>query len=203
MNIFKRSILISLLFLFSCSAQAGKDLVTEDSYQEEEYHSAVFGDWTVDIVIFPDINPLYQIFGGGVCSQIETKNQYGDTLGIICSGEDAGKCVPYVNFTSRCENMNEYSALVSTDSGSSCASMKCVAVTELYYLFLLPGNHLDYILSGNKYGMAYGTNDGFRAAHFSLNGSTKAFLEGKRLLDERSRPENKKKGDSDAKNTVL
>ena len=197
MKILNRFILISIMFFSSCSTHAGNNLQTDDQ------HLAILGDWTVDIVAFAPWNPLYKIFEGEGAFQIETKNKHGDILGIVCSGGDTGKCVPYVNLNSPCGNMGQYSALLSTDSGTSCVSMECAAETDFYFLFLLPEDHVDYILSGNKYGMAYGTNDGFRAAHFSLNGSTKAFLEGRRLLGDVFSTPKVEKIDPASKNTAL
>ncbi|WP_300463671.1 hypothetical protein [Desulfobacula sp.] len=222
MNLLNRVILTSIIFLSSCSTQTGnyvkaEDYVqTEDSIkienltkkeeylQPEEEHLAAFGDWTVNIVWFPEFNPLYNIFGNNPVAQVETTNKYGYTLGIMCSGENKGTCVPYVNLSQPCEELEYYNALVYDDSGVNCVSLECIPITPVYYLFLLPEDHMDYILSGNKYGIAYGTKDGlFRAAYFSLNGSTKAFLEGQRLFNRFQPPKTEENKKSEHKDTVL
>ncbi|MDC2888521.1 hypothetical protein [Psychrosphaera algicola] len=51
--------------------------------------------------------------------------------------------------------------------------------------FEIPQIYLDYMLTNNKFGAAYGVENGkFKASYFSLAGSTKAILAAKKKLKE-------------------
>ena len=72
------------------------------------------------------------------------------------------------------------------------------------YLFLLPEEHLKYFITDNEYGIAFGLEGGkFKAAYFSLNGSTKAIIEAKRIIKSLSSPIDKERKKSKYRDTTL
>lgn len=152
----KRFLIIALLL--ACST----------SFAEE--YNKTFGDWGVSVH-----------YEGGVAIAIaNTQNDSGSVLGVLCFNEG---CTPYTNFNLSCSEDRVYPALVSTDSGFTPITMNCTQLGG-HYLFSLPEDQIEYLLSDNQYGIAFGLANGkFKAAYFSLNGSTKAIIEVKRLLE--------------------
>lgn len=137
-----------------------------------EEQKQVFGDWVVGGYI-----DAQQGF-----SYAKTTNESGSTLGILClSATDS--CVPYIINGLTCEEGAKYPALVAIDDGVTTVKMGCVHIQDRH-MFTLPVEHAEYMVTKNKYSVAYGTDGGkFRAAYFSLNGSAKAAIAAKQLID--------------------
>ncbi|MEJ1380071.1 MAG: hypothetical protein RPV21_03175 [Candidatus Sedimenticola sp. (ex Thyasira tokunagai)] len=154
-----------------------------------------YGDWEVGSFIY-NKTPF---------SFANTTNDSNSTLGVICM-ESSDTCMPYVVNRLSCENDGKYPALVSIDGGIASIEMSCLIIEDRY-LFLLPDSQLDYILTSNSFGIAFGTNIGkFKAAYFSLAGSAKAVIAAKLTID--AIPSSKSKSSSDKessnfKDTVL
>lgn len=153
----------------------------------------VFGDWEVDLIYISKV-PF---------SIAVTTNDSDSSLGVICMGKNDG-CIPFINNQLSCEEQAKYPALVYVDSGLVSINMECLQLGDLD-LFVLPDEHLEYIITNNKYSVAFGVKGGkFRAVYFSLNGSAKALIEAKRLINSVAPPTyEEKKKKSKYKDTVL
>ena len=163
-------------------------------YSHAEEISKKFGDWETASIFYKKGQPV---------AIASTKNESNSVLGVFCFAD--GTCVPFFNGQMVCEDGSEYPALISTDSGFDSISMECIDVSNQTYLFMLPQDHLNYIISDNTYGIAFGLENGrFQAAYFSLNGSAKAIIEAKQMLDSASTPNiEKEKHQTKYKDTVL
>lgn len=148
-------------------------------YGQAEEASKKFGDWETTSIFYKKGQPV---------AIASTENDSKSILGVFCFSDDT--CLPFFNGQIGCEDGSEYPALVSTDSGLNSIKMACLNFSENLYLFMLPQDHLNYILSDNTYGIAFGLDSGrFQAAYFSLNGSAKAIIETKKMLDSLSTPD--------------
>lgn len=143
------------------------------SHAHADDSEQIFGDWKVGTFSY----------NSALFSYANTTNDSGSTLGVLCvNSKDS--CVPYIVNQLSCEKEGKYPALISVDGGIASISMSCLIV-ENRYLFMLPEAHLEYIVTSNTYGVAFGTDSGkFKAAYFSLNGSAKAVIAAKVKIDE-------------------
>ena len=110
-----------------------------------------------------------------------TANEDGTAAGIICS--DSETCYPFVNVTTACEEDGTYPFLFSFDDGIVADNLSCLISGDVY-LFIFKTDQIERMITSSKMGVAYGMADGnFKAAYFSLSGSTKAYLELQKRLD--------------------
>lgn len=135
-------------------------------FAEEDANLKRFGDWDASI----------RTVNGNLIAIASTKNAGGSILGIMCVEEDddGDTCVSFVNFNLTCTAKNEYPALVSTDDGVVATTLECLIIDGANLMVMDGG--ADKIVKNNRYGIVIATGDKFKAAHFSLNGSTKAYL---------------------------
>lgn len=142
-----------------------------------EETSQVFGEWKANASVL-NKSPI---------AYANTTNDSGSTLGVICI-KDATSCSPYLVNNLSCEEKAKYPALVYIDEGLLSVELECIHIGKRY-LYLLPTNHLEAIITDNKYAVAYGIKGGkFKAAYFNLNGSAKALLAAKKLLSSMTKP---------------
>lgn len=163
--------LLGIVFLFS----------TIIAYASEKQQT--YGHWTVGS--YKSNNTAF--------AYATTRSKTEGTLGIICA-TNIESCFPYLVNGLSCKENEIYPALVSIDNkGVEAIKMRCVHMAKNKDLYSLPQVHLNYIISSNKYGIAYGTTKGeFRAAYFDLDGSAKALLAAKKIIEEARRLMNKR-----------
>ena len=122
-----------------------------------------------------------------------TVNDDGTAAGAFCFND---ACYPFVNTNLSCEKDIKYPVLLNFDDGLVALNLDCVIFGDTY-LFELPSNYLDKLVSGNEFGVAYGVQGGkFKASYFSLTGSTKAVLAARKRLEELDRIISPKKEDT-------
>ncbi len=128
-----------------------------------------------------------------VVSYANTTNESGSTLGVLCLS-NSDSCTPYIVNGLTCEKDGVYPALVAIDNGVEAIEMGCVHIKDRH-LYTLPANHLEFMVTMNRYSVAFGTAGGkFKAAYFSLNGSAKAVIAAKQIIDAaKTLPEDKNK----------
>lgn len=116
-----------------------------------------------------------------------TWNDSNSSLGIICL-ENPVNCSPYLVNQLSCQEGSLYPALANTDTGLVAINMECMPIGKTY-LFVLPESHINFIVSGNVYSLAFGVDNGkFRAAYFDLSGSAKAYNAIKTMAESSSKP---------------
>lgn len=142
----------------------------------------IYGDWRAGIISSDSI----------VFAYANTTNESESTLGILCLN-DSVTCVPYLLNGLRCEEGGEYPILVAIDDGVVSVDAGCLHIEDRH-LFTLPDDHIEYMATMNRYSVAYGTETGkFIAAYFSLNGSAKAQIVAKKLIDSASKSSDENK----------
>lgn len=161
-----------IIFLIIC-------MLSSNAFSEEQ----TFGSWRVDSLEY----------NGVIISFANTTNESGSTLGVMCTS-DSSVCAPYLLNGLTCEEDGSYPALVGVDDGIASIKMSCVHIAD-NHMFVLPDEHLEYLISMNRYSVAFGVSGGrFKAAYFTLNGSAKAVIAARSLVNvERSNKGNKKK----------
>lgn len=145
-----------------------------------ENQNKKFNDWEAGSIVFGEVPITFA----------NTTNDSESTLGVICV-EKLDNCLPYLINKLSCVKEGRYPALVYVDDGLEAVSMECLQIEDRY-LFILPKNHLQYIITKNKYAVAFGVDGKFKAAYFSLSGSAKALISAKSMLGSMSKPTDKR-----------
>jgi len=142
--------------------------ISGNSVSEEQ----LFGSWKVNSLVYE----------GVTISFANTTNGSGSTLGVMCFS-DSKECSPYLINGLTCDNDGKYPALVAVDNGLTSVNMECIHIEDRH-LYSLPEEHLEYLISMNRYSVAFGVSDGkFKAAYFTLNGSAKAVIAARGIID--------------------
>lgn len=155
-------------------------LLTSTVYADKQ----TYGSWDVDA----------RDFKGGTLSFANTSNDSGSIFGVMCFST-SGECQPILINGLSCDEDVSYPALVGVDDGITSVDMGCVHIEDRY-IFTLPVDQLEYVVTMNRYSIAFGVQGGrFKAAYFSLSGSAKAVIAAKVLIGNKKKS-NKEKVES-------
>lgn len=103
-----------------------------------------------------------------------TDNESGSEFGLIC----ASGCMIYLDFRIKCEDGQDYPAMVNSGAGSLAISMRCLHFRDRQvFITEAVGEYVDMLQQGEQVGFAFPLDGGqFRVARFSTQGGYEAML---------------------------
>lgn len=154
----------------------------------------------VTVHVPPPINtaPIEERYGDWTAARLGTGwaaytgNESGSKFGIFCKDG----CIAYLNAQTKCDDKEEYPALVNSSDGAFSVTFECVTIEKRYVLAMRVNQSLvNSFEIGGELGIAFPMQGGqFQVTRFSLTGALKAADRVASIADsgKTARPSNKR-----------